>query len=246
MRVHAAPAPRLQSAAMSKSIAAPRPMPSQDEMYERIMTAVVEHRLPPGTKLGEDRLADILGVSRAKVRQLLARLAHEGIVTIQPNRGAFVSEPTVEQAREIFELRNLIEPAIARTVARKADGAAAKRLNAHLAREAQAVAKNDHRTLIRLTGEFHLLLAELAGNATTLRIMREMETLTSLINYLYDSPSMPGCRGNDHVAISAAIVKGDGARAAALMREHLAELESCLDMQRAPAREFDLGEALGA
>lgn len=214
-------------------------------MYERIMTAVVEHRLPPGTKLGEDRLAEILGVGRAKVRQLLARLAHEGIVTIQPNRGAFVSEPTIVQAREVFELRNLIEPAIVNTVARKADGTMAKRLNAHLAQEAQAAAKNDHRTLIRLTGEFHLLLAALAGNATTLRIMREMETLTSLINYLYDSPSMPGCRGNDHVAITAAILSGDGARAAALMREHLAELESCLDMQREPEREFDLGEALG-
>ena len=244
--VHTGLGPRLQSAAMRKSTAATRPKPSQDDMVERIMAAVVEHRLPPGTKLGEDRLAEIFGVSRAKVRQLLARLAHEGIATIQPNRGAFVSEPTIEQAREIFELRNLIEPAIAKSVARKAEGATAKRLNAHLAREAQAVAKNDHRTLIRLTGEFHLLLAELAGNVTTLRIMREMETLTSLINYLYDSPSMPGCRGNDHVAIAAAIVKGDGARAAALMREHLAELESCLDMQRAPAREFDLGEALGA
>ena len=138
-------------------------MPTQDEMAEKVLAAVIERRLPPGTKLGEDRLAELFGVSRAKVRQLLARLAHEGIVTLHPNRGAFVSEPTVAQAREIFELRKLIEPAVAKTVACSADKAVVKRLNAHLAREEQAAAKGDHRALIRLTGEFHLLLAELAA-----------------------------------------------------------------------------------
>ena len=220
-------------------------MQTQEAMYEKIMAAVIEHRLPPGTKLGEDRLAELFGVSRAKVRQLLSRLAHEGIVTQHPNRGAFVSEPTIEQAREIFELRKLIEPALAKAVARKADKAMLKRLRAHLAREAQAAAKGDHRALIRLTGEFHLLLAELAGNATTLRVLREMETLTSLVIYLYDSPSMPACRAHDHAAITAAIAKGDAARAAALMLEHLGEVESCLDMKRVPVPEFDLADALG-
>ncbi len=225
--------------------AEPNRMHSQDQMYEKIMAAVIEHRLPPGTKLGEDRLAELFGVSRAKVRQLLARLAHEGIVTQQPNRGAFVTEPTLAQAREIFELRKLIEPAVVKTVARGAGKAMVKRLQGHLARERQAAAANDHRAMIRLTGEFHLLLAELAGNATTLRVLREMETLTSLVIYLYDGPSMPACRDNDHVAIVAAIAKGDAARASALMLEHLGEVESCLDMQRAPAPTFDLADALG-
>ena len=243
MRVRPAVVAQRKSAAVAG--AAPRLSPTQDQMHDRVMAAVVEHRLPPGTKLGEDRLAEIFGVNRARVRQLLTRLAHEGIVTILPNRGAFVSEPTVGQAREVFELRNLIEPAIVTTVAAKADTTMVRRLRAHLAREERARAQGDHRTLIRLTGEFHLLLAELAGNATTLRILREMETLTSLINYLYDSPSMSGCRGNDHVAIVAAIARGAGARAAVLMREHLAELEHCLEMAPEPAREFDLGDALG-
>jgi DNA-binding GntR family transcriptional regulator len=222
-----------------------RQMPTQDEMYERVMAAVIEHRLPPGTKLGEDRLAELFGVSRAKIRQLLARLAHEGIVTQHANRGAFVSEPTLAQAREIFELRKLIEPAVVRTVAQNAGKTGLKRLQAHLAREAQAASASDHRALIRLTGEFHLLLAELAGNSTTLRILREMETLTSLIIYLYDSPTMPACRGNDHVDIIAAIAKGDGARAAQLMLAHLVEVEGCLDMQRETQPAFDLAEALG-
>jgi DNA-binding GntR family transcriptional regulator len=220
-------------------------MPTQEEMVEKIMTAVVEHRLPPGTKLGEDRLAEFFGVNRARVRQVLTRLAHEGIVTQQPNRGSFISEPTVEEAREVFEVRKLIEPAIVKNVAARGTRAVKKRLDAHLAREADAEARRDHRALIRLTGEFHLLLAELAGNALMLRMMREMETLTCLIIYLYDSPNMPACRGNEHVEIAAAILRGDGERAAALMLDHLGEVEAGLDMKRAPAQGFDLIEALG-
>ena len=50
-----------------------------DEIYERIYVAILEHRLHPGTKLGEERMADIFGVSRARVREVLARLAHEHI-----------------------------------------------------------------------------------------------------------------------------------------------------------------------
>ena len=90
-----------------------------------------------------------------------------------------------------------------------------------------------------------MLLAELAGNALMLRLLREMETLTSLIIYLYESPDLPACRGNDHVAISAAIIEGDRARAARLMLAHLTEVEAGLDMRRAAPPGFDLAEALG-
>lgn len=217
---------------------------SQDDMVERLMAAVVEHRLPPGTQLVEDRLAEIFGVNRARVRPVLARLAHEGIVTLHPNRGAFIAAPTAAQAREVFEVRRLLEPALVEGLAARRDRAHAPRLEAHLAREAQAVARADHRAMIRLTGEFHLLLAELAGNSLITRILRETESLTSLIIYLYERPNVPACRGNDHVAISKAIVRGDGARAAALMLAHLNEVEEGLDMARAAKADVDLADAL--
>jgi len=234
----------LQSAPAMSAKPTPKKPPTQEEMVERIMGAVVEHRLPPGTKLVEDRLAEIFGVNRARVRPVLARLAHEGIVTLHPNRGAFVSEPTAAQAREVFEVRRLLEPAIVQGLAARTSSAMVKRLEAHLKKEADAHAAGDHRALIRLTGEFHLLLAELAGNALMLRVMRELETLTSLIIYLYESPNVPACRGNDHVAITEAIAKGDGARAAWLMLAHLNEVEGGLDMQRASQDDFDLAGAL--
>ncbi|MCY7317426.1 MAG: GntR family transcriptional regulator, partial [Ramlibacter sp.] len=83
-----------------------------DEIYERVYVAILEHRLQPATKLGEERLADIFGASRARIRDVLARLAHEQIVELYPQRGAYVAKPTIEQARDVFEARRLIEPAV--------------------------------------------------------------------------------------------------------------------------------------
>ena len=85
-----------------------------DEIYEQIYAAIVEHRLHPGTKLVEERLAEIFGVSRARVREVLARLAHEQIVEMIPKRGAYVAKPSIEQALDVFEARRLIEPAVLR------------------------------------------------------------------------------------------------------------------------------------
>ena len=73
---------------------------THDEIYEKIYVAILEHRLHPGTKLVEERLAEIFGVSRARVREVLARLAHEQIVEMIPQRGAYVSKPSIEQDRK--------------------------------------------------------------------------------------------------------------------------------------------------
>ena len=79
---------------------------------EGVTAAILEHRLLPGTKLGEDEIGEIYGASRTLVRTALQQLAHEGIVNIEKNRGAFVARPTPADAREVFEARRLIEPTI--------------------------------------------------------------------------------------------------------------------------------------
>ena len=82
-----------------------------------MLNAILEHRLRPGTQLVEERLAAVFGVSRTKIRQAIARLAHDGIVTVFPNRGAFVTSPGRDEAREVFEARRLIEPGLVRRLA---------------------------------------------------------------------------------------------------------------------------------
>ena len=92
-----------------------------EEIVEKIYAAILEHRLAPGTKLGEDRLAGIFSTSRARVREVLARLANERVVDLVPQRGAFVAKPTVEQAADVFEARRLIEPGIVRRLVARLD-----------------------------------------------------------------------------------------------------------------------------
>ncbi|MBN4678517.1 GntR family transcriptional regulator, partial [Pandoraea nosoerga] len=141
-------------------------------MAEKISAAILEHRLAPGTKLGEDRLATIFATSRAKGREVLARLAHEQIVELVAQRGAFLAKPTIEQAQDVFEARRLIEPGVLRRLIRTLDDTKKQRLQRHIELEADARRREDKRAIVRLSGEFHVLLAELAGNSALARSMR--------------------------------------------------------------------------
>lgn len=217
-----------------------RPPLSIDGIYQRVLGAILEHQLPPGTQLVEERLANVFGVSRTKIRQALARLAHDSIVTVIPNRGAFVTSPTVAEAREVFEARRLIEPTLAGRAARSATAAQVKRLRGHVALESAARSAEDKRSIIRLSGEYHQIIAEIAGNAFLARTMRELETLTSLVIILYDAPNVPSCPYHEHSDITDAIEAHDAVRAATLMLGHLNHVESSLDLLEPVAGEIDL------
>lgn len=199
-----------------------------DEIHERIYVAILEHRLQPGTKLGEERLADIFGVSRARVREVLARLAHEQIVALYPQRGAYVAKPSIEQARDVFEARRLIEPAVLRRLIDTLSTEKTARLRQHLELEFDARRRDDRRVVIRLSGEFHTLIAELAGNSALARSMRELSMLTCLIIFLYETPLASSCRTDEHKLIVDAIAKRDRGAAEKLMIGHLNYIESSL------------------
>lgn len=220
--------------------------PAEEEIYERLMVSIFEHRLPPGTKLGEDRLAGIFGVSRARIRRVLPRLALEGVVTLEPNRGAFVARPTVDEARDVFEARRIIEPGVVDKVVglpAAARRAVVARLRQHVAAERRARAEADLRAVVRLSGEFHTLLADMCGNAMLAKSMRELATRTCLVIALYDKPSKPSCLGEEHADILDALAAGEGARATKLMLEHLRHVERNLDLSITEAAPVDLEAA---
>ena len=204
---------------------------AQDEIYEKIYAAIVEHRLHPGTKLVEERLAEIFSVSRARIREVLARMAHEQIVELIPQRGAYVAKPSIEQAMHVFEARRLIEPAVVRRLIETLTPDRVARLRRHLALEQDARRRDDKRAIVRLSGEFHTLIAEQAGNTALARQMRELATLTCLIIVLYDAPTASTCLADEHANIIEAIAHRDVARAEALMLEHLGHIESSLKLE---------------
>lgn len=217
---------------------------TDQDIYDRIVSAIMEHRLPPGTKLGEDRLAAIFDVSRSRIRQVLAWLGHEQIVTIYPNRGAFVAKPTRERAREIFEVRRIVEPVLISRLVKSKTRANIERLRKHVAAEDRARADNDRRALIRLSGEFHLVIAEMVENSLLAKMMRELISHTFLIIALYDSPTVSACRNRDHEDILEAIDSGNTEKSVRAILEHLDHIESCLELSNGQPEILDLEAAL--
>jgi DNA-binding GntR family transcriptional regulator len=195
-----------------------------------LLVAILEHRLLPGTRLREDEVGHVYDASRTLVRAALQQLAHEGIVDIEKNRGAFVSSPSPREARETFEARRLIEGAIVeRAIAARSPKWRA-RLDDHLKQERDAEERGDHRASIRLSGEFHLAVAEMAGHGIYSNILRELVARTSLIILLYRRHRAHPCGSEHHRLIADALRVGDGLRAKALMIDHLREIETELDL----------------
>lgn len=212
-----------------------------EQIHERILSAITEHRLQPGTQLVEYRLAQIFDVSRTKIREATGRLVHDRIAVNSPNRGAFIASPTAQEARDVFAARRLIEPFLVQQVAAQATPAQITQLRGHLAREATArTPASAAHALLTLTGDFHLLLADMAGNSVLARTLRELESLTSLVIILYSTPTSQTCPEDEHDRLVDAIEARDGERAAHLMRHHLDHIEQALDLAPPPSRPLSL------
>ena len=204
---------------------------SQDfSIYEHIFDAILEQRLAPGTRLKEESLGEIFGVSRTIIRSTLSRLAHEGVVEMLPNRGAFVAKPDVAAAREILDARRLIEIAVIERVADRAAELKGKftKLRDLIKAEHQSSQDADKGTAIRLSGEFHLELAQLAGNEPIAGFLRSLVPQTSLIIAMYESSEGSSCAIDEHSRLVDALEADDKAVATALMHEHLNHIDARL------------------
>jgi DNA-binding GntR family transcriptional regulator len=219
---------------------------TENDIYERLVASILDHRLPPGTKLVEDRLASAFGVSRTRIRPVLVRLANEQVLTLTPNRGAMVAQPTEQEAREVFEVRRMIEPLLMDHFMARADDADIAVLARCIADEEAARAGGDLRRAIRLSGDFHLHIASAAQHQTLGRVLRELVSRTSLILMAYGRPPQfrpqhtAACACHEHRALLDAMRLRDSHEAARLMREHLVQLESQLDFGSAASTAPDL------
>lgn len=206
--------------------------PSSERVALALSRAIHEHRLAPGTKLGEDELAEIYGTSRTIIRAALQSLAHVHLVEIHRNRGAFVAKPTPREAREVFEARELIEPRTARMAARKATTADIARLDAHIAEEHAALSRSDPGRALYLSGQLHVLIAHVADQMTVAGIIEHLVARSSLIVALYWKRETALCDRDAHHGLVRAIAYNDEEAAETMMRSHLAELLSALELEQ--------------
>lgn len=205
-----------------------------DRVYEAIYAAVIDHRLAPGTRLREEELAETFAVSRTLVRQALHKLAQDGVILLRPNRGAQVPEPTRRDGEHVFDARRVVECEVARRLVGKLSAEQVAELKQVVEAEARATKSQDKQEAIRLSGEFHLKLAQMSGNPIFVRLLEELLPTTSLLMALYKAPGEPMCVAHSHRTLLQVIAKGGtGTAAGTEMRRHLNEIERSLSQPAA-------------
>lgn len=203
--------------------------PTDNEIYKNIYTAIVEHYITPGTKLPEDALAETFNVSRTIIRKVLASLSHDGLVTSEPKRGARVAQPTVEEAREVFEARRILEVAIIPQIADAVTDREIKKLRKLVNDEKVAWQARDARSAIRVSGNFHTALTAVTRNSRLIEMLRNLISRCSLIIAVYgsDRDGTRSCR--DHDELLDLIEAGKADECAHWMDEHLRHVEATLE-----------------
>jgi len=187
-----------------------------DAIRERIVGAEFQ----PGERLAEERLSQELGVSRMPVREALRQLASEGLVTIEPRRGASVTAHSEAQVRELIEVRSTLEGLNARLAAGRHDPQQIAKLERILAESAQLTEKSNIAQLQAANERFHAAIEEIAANSVLMNIVRSLRDRTALI---FAPQSRVRVRQNwrEHEAIARAVISGDADLAGLLASRHV-------------------------
>lgn len=219
------------------------PAVSAEQIARHLGDAIVAKRLPPGTWLREEALGRAYSVSRTKVRAALMALSKDKLVEMVPDKGAFVSRPSAQEAREVFAMRRLLEAEVVRLVCQQAKPEHFEALTQHMQAEHDQLHQQVRTTSAheRVLGDFHVVLAQLTGSKTLADMVRELVSRSSLIAMLYHSHNNPECSTDEHAQLVAALRSGPPELAVDLMTEHLLRIEDNLELSDArPAPEADL------
>ncbi|MDR5899230.1 GntR family transcriptional regulator [Halomonas vilamensis] len=216
-----------------------------EPIYKALSDAIIEQRLKPGARLREDALAEVFNVSRTGVRKILQRLALEQLVTLTPRRGASVTRPTAEEAKDVFDARQLVECGLMPDVARQMEPNEAAVLREMARREREALRSGERSAAIKLSADFHVHLARLSGNTTLAAFVEQLCSRSSLILAVYGQRGHLGCESHDHDDLIGYLEANDGERAKAFMSRHLKAIEASLSMVEEDDSAPDLQQIFG-
>lgn len=211
---------------------------------DTLSEAIAEGALRPGMKLPEDVIGAHFGVSRTVVRGAIAVLQRDHIVQRKRNRGAFVAEPSIEEARALLEARRSLELLMLERVCDRADPERVTALEELTIEEERIHAASDPAAKSRLAGRFHIELARIGENTVLLELLEKVLARISLVDALYRRQQGDQCGADHHRQIIGAVARGDKEQALKLMSEHLAELESQLVLDEAQGESHSLTAVL--
>lgn len=220
--------------------------PETDEaIHEAILRAIMQGRLPAGAKLAEQRLADVFGVSRERIRKVLQRLGAERRIEMIPNRGARVPQPTLEDVHSVYEAHRVLEAGVIVQLVAIIDDAILGRLDTHLQQERAAAERGDRAASVRLSGAFHLLLVDALGNAQLSHFLRDLLSRSSVMVSVYEPANQSICAVDEHGAIVEALRARDTMAAIALSRHHFLHVEQRLRLDFTAGPSLDLAAIFG-
>lgn len=217
---------------------------TSDRVAQDLADAIHEHRLAPGAKLNEDEVGSIYGVSRTVVRAALHALAHQRLVELRRNRGAFVAQPSVREAREVFEARALLEPRTARSAALRMSDKDLDLLQRHMDEEHAALRAGKAGRALHLSGRFHVEVARIADQKTVEEFICQLVARSSLIIALYWQRRSALCESHAHQSLIRAFASRDGDLAEEIMKNHLLDLVTSLDLRNLTSAPASLREVL--
>ncbi len=217
--------------------------PTEDFIYTELYNAILERRLAPDTKLGENLLAEHYKVSRTIIRQVLQRLSHDRLVKLEPHRGAFVAVLSLDEAKQIYEAWRLTEAAIIRSITQSITPEQIEALRSLITEERDACDHKDIPRLTRLSVQFHLRLAELCTNQFLGRFLKELVPQTSLA-FFYEVRNMPICGDDEHSKILNHIAAGETEAAVTAAIDHLNGIESALNARALLQRSTSIEDIL--
>lgn len=201
-----------------------------EAIVESLTRAIVEHRLQPGAKLAEQRLADQFGVSRTLVRQALFQLSQQRLVKLEPARGAFVAAPSIEEARQVFGVRRMLEAGLVKAFMAQQTESQLRALEDHIAQEKMAIARGDVAGRTTLLGDFHVHMAQLMGNTVLADMLGELISRCALITLMYQSTTAATHSVDEHTTLVDAMRAGDELLAVRRMDEHLRNVAATLNI----------------
>ncbi len=217
---------------------------TSEKIARDLAEAIHEHRLAPGSKLNEDEVGAVYGVSRTVARSALQSLAHQRLVELRRNRGAYVAQPSAREAREVFEARALLEPRTARSAALRMTEADIARLQSHIDEEHAAIRAGRPGRALHLSGLFHVEIARIAEQKTIEEFVALLVARSSLIIALYWQRRSALCESHAHEALIRAFEARDGDLAEELMKNHLLDLVTSLDLRNIISAPASLREVL--
>ncbi|MDK2635852.1 GntR family transcriptional regulator [Pantoea stewartii subsp. indologenes] len=203
-----------------------------EPIYQALMNAIVEHQLPPGSKLPEEALSEVFGVSRTGIRKVLQRLAAVQMITLTPKRGAHVATPGVEEARDIFRTRSLLECGNLSAVLQHLQAPHLAGLTALVEQEKEAIARHDGPAAIRLSAAFHIQLQAISGNQVLTDLVTQLAQRSSLVIATWGAPWQRGCRCDDHGQLLQRLREKDLVSLTASLQHHFEHIVASLHFER--------------